>query len=509
MTLSKYVEGTLFEVARSTLLYNYQHLLEPLTAGRYVLALHVPNAVESRPPLLPTCLPFNFEFDLSAYSATSACDLAGEPAPLSFDTQRFLLPSGRMDFADVDFRIPTNYTLRTTQPIPFTLAQRSLFRGFVEPNSAVDIDIRVTTKTGTVVASGSNAIYTEEALHTLLAPGEYNFVLVFWIWDRSLLPDCPTFHMQVSVVPYPAESTPTPQPCEGGADHWPPTITPSTVTSRFWYSSVRLREDLHYQQVASKTRSHTLTFSLAAPGNMMAQLGFAFGEAQLSMRLERSGTYGGVAETFYATPGLHRSTIIATGLPAGTYTLVIYEPVSSPATALRCASFTFELLIDKESGIVANDHTSLPASLNSVSYLLYDGEIFLSDTFILFRKAASEVTRFTLWHETSLHVLALLEDAPVRSADIRLVLRRQDATHLLEAPTQFSTVLPPGEYTLEFARVSGKITAAGVGVTLQASFVPTQTLLNVIAASPYAATCADALAPPITLSPAGDRKSVV
>jgi hypothetical protein len=239
VTLWRPGRDSLYEVARAELLYNFQYIIQLLMPGNYYVTIDVPPFV-GRPEVLPRCLPFNFELHLSPYTVDSYCELFGEPAPLSFNNYRFLNPTGRMDFADVDFRIPTNFSLRDTQPIPFTLTQRSLFRAYTEPNTAVDIDIRVTDATGRVIATGSNSIFTEEAIDVMLEPGEYRFVLIYWIWDSSLLPQCPTFHMQVAVEP----SLMT-DPCESGSDHWPPPL-PSVIQKPYRYSSTDLDEDLWF-----------------------------------------------------------------------------------------------------------------------------------------------------------------------------------------------------------------------------------------------------------------------
>lgn len=52
---------------------------------------------------------------------------------------------------------------------------------------------------GRALASGSNDFYTEESFSYVVSPGSYKLQFWFWKWDDTLVPECPTFRMQLSI----------------------------------------------------------------------------------------------------------------------------------------------------------------------------------------------------------------------------------------------------------------------------------------------------------------------
>lgn len=512
--------GSFVRVASSRLLYNYQYVKHTLVAGHYLLTLDIPT-LEGRPGTLPTCLPFNLEIYHYNYGADSRCLLAGEPAPATFNNFRFLRPDGAFDFADTDFRVPLNITLRKSTYISFDAQRASVVRVYVEPNSAVDIDLRLFDSANRVIATSEGYIYTEETLTAVVEPGAYTLEIMFWVWDEALTAatTCPTFRMQASMKPVPANAA------GAGSDKWPADIKETLGGSESDTSYVYSYEQAHYYvQRAEKAARHVMTFTLSRPCNVFAQTKYRFADGQLALKLNRMSGSGAsaVAETYTGSVGPNRYTLSAKGMPAGSYQLVLYEPGIVPAEAIvggkqeqRRIDFGFAFAVSRQAALFTNDHTSLPATLDSISYLAYDRAVHVFDPFVMFRMGGTqERTTFTVYEPSTVHAYAVFEGdtAAALQGPIRIGLSNMRAKGskaiIAIADTEVHAYVKPGNYALDFVRQTSSSSATtspedtvfgeGQTVNVELSVQPISRLRNITEEIPYEVECTDNLLPSIT-----------
>ena len=537
LALYRNVDGAYVKVADSSLLQNYQYIKHTLVAGRYLLTLDIPTLAD-RPASLPTCLPFNLEIYHYNYGLDTRCLLAGEPAPATFDSYRFLRPGGAFDFADTDFRIPLNISLRKSTYISFENTRTSLLRVYTEPNTAVDIDIRLFDSKSTVVAASEGYVYTEESLVAVLPPGLYTLELIFWVWDQSLVESgCPTFRMQASMKPVPAltaEESPSRSHFsddDSSDGLWPEDIKETLggreEDSDYTYSyESRWQEDHYYVQQPERAASHTVRFTLGRPCNIFAQTKYRFAEGQLALKLNRMAgstvSPTTVAETYTGHIGPNRYTLTLKGAPAGTYELVLYEPQAMPAEAITGGQqqrvyFGFALTVSRQAALFTNDHTSLPATLDSIGYLGYDRSVHVFDPFVMFRRgpAQRERTAFSIYEPSTVHAYAAFETDPAKLGPVRIALNRTDApsaAHSIVAvgDTELHALVSPGRYSLEFLRArttggeSGTLSGEGRTVNVEISVEPVAKLRDeVVAHIPYEPACPDNVLPSITPDASG------
>eukprot|EP01105_Mastigella_eilhardi_P007211 TRINITY_DN18721_c0_g1_i1.p1 TRINITY_DN18721_c0_g1~~TRINITY_DN18721_c0_g1_i1.p1 ORF type:complete len:3503 (-),score=850.93 TRINITY_DN18721_c0_g1_i1:100-10434(-) len=469
--------------------YNSNNLVATLEVGTYTLT--VERSPLSRPASLPSCLLFNFILKLSPFTETTQCLLTGEIAPLSLNTERFLNNANRVSFSAENFNVPTGVALRTKETITFSVEQLSVFRVYTEPNSEVDIDTKLLDGTGTLVASGSNGIYTEESFSFEAAPGSYTLEIWYWFWTTEV-PACPTYRMQLSLTPPASAACPT-------AFHWPPS-PPSALhlpSTPYTYSSTLVGESLYLEEVQDESASNTLRFTLEDAGNVFAQTEFDFSLGHLALRLEDSR--GMVVS--YSVGSLNRNTLSATNLPSGTYSIVIYEPSAdyTPSSG-NCLWFSFTLLVEQQSQLYSQFNT-LPANLDGIPFLFFGNHLHIFGAYRMFESANNESCTFTLKSPSLVRITAQLYEAEaVQTVGFDIV----NVAGKTAYTTATAQVLPAGATRLTFKQPDMSVVRGeGIVVLVEVAIETTDAVYNRITTIPQEATCSDQLLPRITVDPNG------
>jgi len=491
---------------------NMHSLQQLLSAGDYTLRLVTPNVDGSRPAALPSCLPFNMVMDIVSNndnSTNTECMLDGEDIPVTFDDERFLNVHGTMEWGSSNLRVPSKSSLKRVESIPFTAVRKSFMRVFVDSNSAVDIDILVKdTTTENVIAEGASGIFDLETFVAVLPEGKYSLDLTFWIWDKKLLPVCPTFSMQVSITD--AADLSQDKECATAADKWPPQIGEVQISKKLNYSydSLTAGDDLYFRQKAEEVALWKTDFSVDAPADIAVDVSFDFERSDLVVFLMRMNG-DNVLSTFYATPYLHHSFLMLRGITAGTYRLTMYDPLSLDSSVRGCAHYTFSVKIQETSTLFTNDHETLPSTLDGVPYLAFDGSTDIFDTFVMFRFSDKESTTFTVASESTIRAEAQYELSSARSRDVDVMLYdiSGDSDKLIaDYMTTLYAHIPAGKYRLDFVQVNkteNSISGEGEMIQTSISLHTLAELKSLLDSSPIPAQCEDVLVPSVVPTPDG------
>jgi len=119
-----------------------------------------------------------------------------EPLPEQLNTYSYLTTTNEFHLHG-EFYV--NFT-EQTKTILFNLTEESLVRLYVAPQKLWDIDTLITDSEGTIIASSSQLVFTQEDIVTVLAPGTYAIKLNFFF--GSLDSDsCDTFLFEVAMSP--------------------------------------------------------------------------------------------------------------------------------------------------------------------------------------------------------------------------------------------------------------------------------------------------------------------
>jgi hypothetical protein len=215
------------------------------------------------------------------------------------------------------------------------------------------------------LASGNFTFNEQESFVYALQPNK-NYVLkvLFWKWDASSVPQCPVFNMEVAVVPTTVATLPQ-RTCQDPPYHWPPApaSTMNLPADTYHYNSVVRNEPLYYQQTIARTRSPGITFTLNAPANLHAELGYEFISGDLLMRLTNNDT----REVYWGVNQLNGNVLNLVEIPQGNYTLHIEEVTPNLGDYMGCSHFTFELQIYPVEPLTSRYHP-LPASFDTIPF---------------------------------------------------------------------------------------------------------------------------------------------
>jgi len=464
--------------------YNRNYLHEILDPGNYTLKITRPSLTN---PIatLPPCAEFNFFVTLKnmAQVDQEPCLQSGEEIPTTFNSVRFLGPSQQFDFQSTEFRVPTFSTIISKQ-ISIQVNNISAFRVYTEPH-VVDIDLILYQETE-IVADGGFGFNNEESLTYILQPGHsYTLLLNFWKWSQDV-PACPTFNMEVAVVPEVYAQLNTAN-CPI-VDNWPPAPPRIPMPDTPYHYDSALHDTLYYTQSTDhKKTSPALQFSLTAATNLHAELGYNFISGDLLMRLESSGT----SEIYYGVNGMSGNVLNVVGLPAGSYNLYLYEVTQNVQANMGCSRFTFELHIERDQqSLFANIAPHLPVTLNSIPYLLYDGRVHLQSDYTLFDESANtnEKVKFTL-QETSL--VRVTTNHKLELGALQIELLDSNNNFIASFYETMLDFLDPGTYTIQFDKPIGSSGRVTVNVELEVA--PRSLITNDINNyyPPLASTCAD------------------
>eukprot|EP00727_Mastigamoeba_balamuthi_P010232 m51a1_g5831 hypothetical protein (3543) ;mRNA; r:256928-268386 len=462
-------------VAVGDVSYNSQYISRLLEPGSYTLAVTVQAGTPV--PVRNACSAFNFLLRLLPDVAEPAtfCLLTGHAPPVTFDSQRFLQPDGLIHFAEQDLRVPLTAFVRSTDTIPFTLAQRRVFRAYVEPNDDVDIDLRVVDlATGRAVATGGNKIFAEETLLADLQPGRYALEVQYWVWDRASadLPECPTYRMQVAAVRPEA----LPETCRAGGDHWPPQVPKGAQLpgdAGYEYFSAHTGEELYFQQRQGAAREYVMPFAVTAPADVYAQTTSDFATSHVALRLRGVGSGGGADRWWYGSSEINRHSLAVSGLTPGKYELYAYEPAAPLDMVLGCARFSFSLAVAAQGSGYTNEQARLPRSLDSLAYLQGGNAgasglpwVHVADTYSLWRhRSREDRTAFTLYGSSLVHALATVSGGtPLSGSDVELAVYDR---------TGAKVATSGGQDAIEvYARLDAGAYSLGVALRQSSPFVP-------------------------------------
>jgi hypothetical protein len=412
----------------------------------------------------------------------------------------FLGYEGTMSFQSQNWRIPT-LTFSAFHNVNFTVPAPALIRVYTEAH-AIDIDIKLLTAAGALLASGSNAIGTEEEFTYMLSPNTaYTFQLQFYnfpFYGYTPSP-CDSFNMEIEIGPIP---TRTPL-CPTGSYY--PQI-PSALTLPYSYNSIDSGSSLYYQQVSKQLFKLAIPFSLPTTANIHIEIGYNFLVGDLVLGLYSSVT----KETIYGTNFIDRNVINLVNVPSGSYQLTIYEAAVNLDSVVACSEFTFALYAEAYAALIDEDRYLieyyLPNSLDALAYMLLSGKTHLAnDLFMFDGTGQNEATSFTLKEASLLRVDALLTESEYASGRIEAPVLRLSGSSSQVSNGSMLVLLQAGSYTLTFLPPASlqEENDLGVIVSVQISINTQANLQAEILLAPQTQECASTQFSNVMVSPTG------
>jgi hypothetical protein len=484
--------------------YNYnaniiQKVLEP---GSYELRIVLPPG--QRLAALPTCIKYNFELHISYTTSTSpGCESVR--LPYTFNTMHYLGYEGAMNFQSENWIIPA-LSFATFHNINFSVPQPSLIRIYTEPHT-IDIDIKILNTAGTVLASGSNAISTEESLTYMLnASTTYIFQLQFYNFYGSYytIAPCEDFNMEVEIGPVPTR--PLICPNQGGSI-WPQ--IPAALTLPYTYNSIDSSIELYYQQVSRSVVSYNFTINLPSATNLHVEIGYNFLVGELVLKLYSVTT----RELFRGSNKQDRNIINLLNVPKGQYILTIYEPSYNLDSVVACSAFTFSFYAQEYSALISEERYLveyyLPSSLDTIAYLLASSKTHLTANFFMFDgTGAHESTSFTVKAASILRVDSLLFDSTIASTHNSapgVGLYNNAGVFVTAGNGSVLTSLPAGKYTIKFTPPASltEQNDLGVLVSVQLAIATTSSLQQDLSLAPVTQDCTTTQIGGVQISPSG------
>lgn len=476
--------------------YNQNILREILDRGSYTFRI-IRSQNNQVPPInFPPCAEFHFEFSLVnlTQAALNPCSQSGEYLPSTFNSIRFLGLDGEFDYQSSQFQVPS-FNGFTSRDITLTVTEPSIFRVYSEPH-IVDIDLVLyDNRSPSPVAHGGYTFNNEESIIYALEPNvNYIFRLLFWKWVPDI-PACPVFNMEVTVSRIHSLSP----LCPLGADSWPQG-PPSTgiPDTPYIYNSMIVGKTLYFQQRLNQARSSPIyNFTLSASTNFYARLGFDFLSGDLVLKLEAFD----LQTTYYGQNSLNGYFLKINSLPPGSYALTIYEPSTNLQNLLGCSYFTFELYI--ESDTIASMiplHPYLPSTLDSISYLSYDGQIHLQDDFSMFdgQGLSNQAISFSLTQESLVRVSTAHYIKDIEGIQINIYQGTSVYSSHIESLLQ---LMPPGTYLFNFRRPYETEALGTIYPSIEIAISPSSALSHDLV--PFNKPCTDSKLPTITPNPQG------
>ncbi|EGC36415.1 hypothetical protein DICPUDRAFT_54646 [Dictyostelium purpureum] len=485
--------------------YNYNWIQEQLDPGSYVIKIMRPDlrVVNKNSP---SCIPFEFEYSVLPLNKLPMCP--GEPLPLDFNSVRFLGSEGRMHYQSDRFIVP-NDGIYSFVKIPIMISKKSVLRLYVNPH-IVDIDIKLLDSTDKVIISGSNLIGSEEAFVTLLdkvskptdTEPKYFIQLQFWRWSKNI-PQCNTFSLEIGVSPLDEVSIEGNCPAGKTPNLWP-SIPTNYDSGKFNYSNLLTDTKLYFQQTSTGPVSQSYTIVTKVPTNIHIQTGYNFLTGDLAVKLVSSAknkkTYNGVSAP-------NRNILEVVNLPAGTYTLTLYEPFTSLDQILGCSYFNFEFYMEPYSNLDQIDgfYHYLPETLNTYAYLNYNNHVHLQGEYMMYDgNPLHNQVQFTLSSKSLIRIQAsILPDNELDTynlTNVPVIYISDKNNKVVDDHSEFGsyvTILSVGDYTLNFGNPF--FTVSNVPVDVEIAISTLDQIEKTIATIPYPADCP--LSPPMTIVP--------
>jgi hypothetical protein len=500
------VTGTLTQSTEGLSQYNRNSLRAILAPGSYTLQLVQPvrSTAASGPPYAG-CMPFNFQVridPLAINGAVGDCFARignAEELPTTLDSERFLAGGtrARVHFQSTHFLVPRDASNATTSfvyrhRISFTAPSgaASLFRIYIERHE-IDIDVALMTQAGAAVASGAGHVVGEETFTADLTAGaSYYIELSFWRSSFRIYADqCPTFAMAVEFEP---RAPLLPRQCTNGGDHLPPLPT-ATLTLPYDYDSRTLGETLYFQQRADNERYVDLKFTVGESVDLFFSVAYDFMHGDLALELESEDQQ---ADTRFGINLRDRNVLIARNVPAGTYTLTIYEPVATSADLLGCNQYEFAAHARAAYDSAVRGAQPLPPSLAGVAYLGGASVVHLSGKRLLIERLKSSSTTVFAVGVRSL-VRVATGGATVTLTQVQPLQQIAASVTNENGESMLAAVIEPGNYTLTLrSRAGGFSFFSAIEGEIELAIVPVDTVVQANQANARA-TCA---APP-TIEP--------
>lgn len=415
------------------------HAME-LNAGSFVLKM---SFVE--PDTRYACRPFHFHLFLQpsrdvetakpetdALLSTVLCEEAAvdglDYIPSTLNSWKYLNADGRMDFHSDKVSVPVEIQIqrdvfRTTK---FVVGTDSIFRLSLDSPDYLSISSSVhllfaDNKTEIGVARGY------QSLSELLAPN-VSYILNWTFYNYAADPVSPTggeatwcrvMSVHLSVKPL-SWGTMSQNLCPGGATKFPD--DPLIPTGAHVPSSISpfIAGDLstyYIMQSVNSPQSHTYSFTLDAPSNILVETLFDFSFLELRISLRRTDVY----LMYRGRLSVTGATLLASGLAAGSYELVISEPTISTVgnPVVGCRPFAFRLVVEADEGSQRGIRGFLPVpnTLNDVGYLNYDGSLHFAHEYdlenvnLIDSSKVSEITNLTVTADSVLRVFVRLLDS--------------------------------------------------------------------------------------------------
>jgi hypothetical protein len=482
---------------------NNQNLMQlVIEPANYELRIVLPTG--QRAAGMPSCIRYNFELRLSYTSANSpGCNTNN--LPYSFNTMHFLGYDGTMHFQADNWRVPS-LSFATFHNINFSVPQASLVRIYTEPHT-IDIDIKILSAAGAVLASGSNAIGTEESLTYMLnASTTYIFQLQFYNFFGSgfSIPPCESFNMEVEIGPIPTR----PAICPNQGSNWPQ--IPTSIPLPYSYNSIDNGFNLYFQQVSRQPQAKNFSVTFASAANVHIEVGYDYLVGDLVVKLYSITT----KDTYYGSNKQDRNILNLINLPKGQYVLTIYEAAANLDIVLACSDFTFAFYAEEYSALISEDRYLIeyyfPSSMDTISYLLASPKAHLAANFYMFDgTSAHESTSFTVKQTSILRVGALMFESEVASTHHNspgVALYDNAGKSVASNPGALLLTLQPGKYTLKFTPPVGftEQDDLGVPVAIQFAIDTTSNLQQELTLSPAKQDCSPTVFDPILVSPNGE-----
>eukprot|EP01132_Coremiostelium_polycephalum_P004201 gene4201-5258_t len=343
-----------------------------LVPGSYILTIYEPFELQVGQTKLKNCVDFTFEFAIQSYDDkqvaqdTIQCPNILFPNSISSFGYLSSLSSNTLYFqetvlADVQ---------KGNDIVTFELTKPSLVRVYIPVHATLDVDVVLMNGKGGVI--DQSRTYGEEIIYRPLGKDKYSLKFSFYGLNHQPIPqaeDCTAFPVFISIVPSDdllAIDSLTEQCSMDGK-------LPTTITGNTRFSQV-FQRDLTIKNLPTK-----MTFTTTQAGHIFSYLGYNDVAASLAMKLNGTILVNGV-NTVVTYNSLYTGgqASLSEVIPAGNWTLSVYDPYPSPCplTGLSCSTFSFSYFLNTSTPDVPNtceDLLRLPTDLTDPNTAPFGG----------------------------------------------------------------------------------------------------------------------------------------
>eukprot|EP01127_Copromyxa_protea_P016033 TRINITY_DN4703_c0_g1_i2.p1 TRINITY_DN4703_c0_g1~~TRINITY_DN4703_c0_g1_i2.p1 ORF type:complete len:1729 (-),score=452.37 TRINITY_DN4703_c0_g1_i2:64-5250(-) len=432
---------------------NNNHLVAELQPDTYKLRL---TQFENSGTPLVTCSPFTFSLyaeQLGDWRQRTFCeDITVLDIPSTLDSLNFLGFDGSMKIQNNHWLVPVNVSSRllVEHETFFEVKESSMIRIYVEEHMIdIDIELHLANANGTIIDSsrpvvtGANA-FGEESFAKTVDPGFYVLKFLFWNWENAKTP-CLTFDMQLAISPV-SQLPVRDKKCTISRAHehlWP--SVPSSLKKEDGLPYIKEFSGYFQQSDVAGFEEHSYNISIHYEFDIHLELGYNFLVGDLVLQFSRADK----SFTAYGDNENTRNVFNAKHLPAGDYSITIYEATSNDPDAVACSDFDFFMFIDQSKDEVVEvekkDNGWLPTDLNTIPYLLYSNELKLHEqAFLVFSSGISSVAKTIKFELKVASLFHLVIDGGQNSAAPFLANLEESQPKT----DDLLKVLQPGSYTI-------------------------------------------------------------